>query len=273
MGIIIHELQDLRYLEWSKIRHSSGTAGSFLKAEETMDGRKRYYKLSDYDSFKGIVGHECINEIVVDRLLMKLGIEHLEYTLVHARIVIDGKEYETYVCRSDDFKLKGESKIALDTFYMLERQEGEAPLEFCYRMGWKKYCEDMLLIDYLVLNRDRHGANIEILKNRQKRSIRPAPLFDHGLSLVFCCHNDSELEAYDTTEDKRVQCFIGGNSAKANLLFIPDENRRELPAFDAKLKELLFSDLIGIMSQLWIDKVWNMLVWRADEYKDLRTEE
>ena len=28
------ELQDLTYLSWTKIRNSSGTAGSFLKEEE-----------------------------------------------------------------------------------------------------------------------------------------------------------------------------------------------------------------------------------------------
>ena len=60
---IIHEKQDLTYLSWSKIRNSSGTAGSFLKAYSELSGEKVYYKLSDYDSFRGIVGHECINEM------------------------------------------------------------------------------------------------------------------------------------------------------------------------------------------------------------------
>ena len=31
---IIHEKQDLKYLQWSQIRSSSGTAGSFLKATD-----------------------------------------------------------------------------------------------------------------------------------------------------------------------------------------------------------------------------------------------
>jgi hypothetical protein len=31
---VVKELQDLRYLNWSKVRHSSGTAGTLLKAEE-----------------------------------------------------------------------------------------------------------------------------------------------------------------------------------------------------------------------------------------------
>ena len=72
MEQIIYDLQDMSYLNWAQARNSSGTAGSFLKAyEETPDG-KIYYKLSNYDAFRGIVGHECVNEIIVDRLLKLL---------------------------------------------------------------------------------------------------------------------------------------------------------------------------------------------------------
>ena len=89
---IIHELQDMTHLSWAKTRNSSGTAGSFLKAyEDGVDG-KTYFKLSNYDAWKGIVGHECVNEIIVDRLLTILGISHLPYQLIHAKILIDQKE-------------------------------------------------------------------------------------------------------------------------------------------------------------------------------------
>ena len=47
MKQIIHEMQDMTYLSWAKMRNSSGTAGSFLKAYE--EG-KIYYKRSNYDA-------------------------------------------------------------------------------------------------------------------------------------------------------------------------------------------------------------------------------
>ena len=49
---------------------------------------KTYCKLSDYDEIKGVVGHECVNEIIVDRLLEILGVEHLNYRLIHADVYI-----------------------------------------------------------------------------------------------------------------------------------------------------------------------------------------
>lgn len=56
---IIHEKQDLKYLQWSQSRSSSGTAGSFLKATDDLQKPKKYYKLSNYDGINGIIGHEC----------------------------------------------------------------------------------------------------------------------------------------------------------------------------------------------------------------------
>ena len=111
---MITKKQDLRHLTWSKVRNSSGTAGSFLKAYSDLGGHKTYYKLSNYDSVHGITGHECVNELIVDRLLSLLGVEHLHYQLLHADILLDDQPTETWLCSSDDFKQPGETKIALD---------------------------------------------------------------------------------------------------------------------------------------------------------------
>ena len=90
MGELIKEIQDYRHLEWPRIRHSSGTVGSFLKAQEILCGVKKYYKFSNCDFAEGIIGHECVNEFVVYRLLSFMGIPHLSYDLVHALVVVDG---------------------------------------------------------------------------------------------------------------------------------------------------------------------------------------
>ena len=37
---VITAKQDLTYLLWSHARNSSGTAGTFLKSQSTIDGRK-----------------------------------------------------------------------------------------------------------------------------------------------------------------------------------------------------------------------------------------
>lgn len=261
MGKIIREMQDLTYLSWAKIRNSSGTAGSFLKAYDDLSPKKKYYKLSNYNTTEGIVGHESVNEIIVDRLLTILGIPHLEYTLIHANVVVDDREYETYACMSEDFKERGESKIALDTYFQAERDQGESLLEFCIRNGWEEYIYQMLIIDFLIMNRDRHGANIEVLRNASKRTLRLAPLFDHGLSLVFNAHSIEELVKVNVLEEKPVQCCVGGRSALDNLKLIPKEKMPHLSPLQESDEAVLMEGLEDALPEEWRKKIWEM-VWK-----------
>lgn len=270
-GQIILDKQNLTYLNWAKVRNSSGTAGTFLKAYSELAGQKTYYKLSDYDTLKGIVGHESVNEIIVDRLLTLLGIEHLPYRLIYADVQIGGKICSAYVCASDDFKQKGESKVALDTYYELERNDGESPFDFCVRMGWETYLYEMLVVDFLILNRDRHGANIEVLRNSKKKTMRLAPLFDHGLSLLFSCKGDAaQLGKLDVMEDRRVQCYVGSNSAHENLRLIPKD---KLPGFDIPAEaefDSIFQGVDQILPTKLLEKIREMIWRRLKFYEDFR---
>ena len=120
---LIKEIQDLKYLNWTDVKLSPGTPGCFLKAYEEIKGERFYYKLSNYDSYRGVFGHECVNELIVSRLLDILGARHLQYQLIHAIIQIDGKEIETYINKSANFRKFNERKIAFDTYYDLEKVE------------------------------------------------------------------------------------------------------------------------------------------------------
>ena len=266
---IIHEKQDLTYLSWSLIRSSSGTAGSFLKATDDLQQPKIYYKLSNYDGINGIVGHECINEIIVDRLLNILEIEHLHYDLIHADIDVDGKEMETYLCASKDFKAHGDHKVALDAYYQAEKLDGETPLQFCTRNGWSDFIYKMLVVDFLILNRDRHGANIEVLRNARKKSLRLAPIFDHGLSLLFNCHTEEEINQFDVMKDRAVQCFVGSRSAQQNLMLIPKDEILALNPLQHTHKAYLLEGLDGIIPQSLQNKIWDMIWQRWEYYENL----
>lgn len=268
MNRIIREKQDMTHLSWSKIRNSSGTAGSFLKALSMLGGKKTYYKLSNFDKVRGVIGHECVNEIIVDRLLDILGIPHLHYQLIRADVLVSGKTYEVYFCASEDFKQKGESKLALDAYWESEHQEGETPFEFCIRNGWEVYIYQMLVVDFLIMNRDRHGANIEVLRNSLKKKIYLAPLFDHGLALLFNCSDDAAVNAYDVMDDKRVNNYIGSRSSWENLRLIPKDKMPELHPLIESDKAVLMNGLDGIISQTLQDRIWEMIWKRWCAYED-----
>ncbi len=269
MNQVIHELTDLSYLSWAKTRNSSGTAGSFLKAYEDSTEGKIYYKLSNYDAWNGIIGHECVNEIIVDRLLTILGIDHLTYQLIHAKVLIDQKEYETWLCASKDFKKRGESKIALDAYYQAERLNDESPLDFCIRSGWENTIYEMLIVDYLILNRDRHGANMEVLRNPRQRTVRLAPLFDHGLSLLSRCESTEAMLREDLMADKPVQCFVGSRSAWENLKLIPNDRRPKLHPLTLGDRPILLDGLSDALDPQWLDRIWEMIWKRWQAYENI----
>lgn len=266
---VIMQKKDLRFLKWSHIRNSSGTAGTFLKSESEIEGIKRYYKLSNFDIEKGIVGHESVNELIVDRLLNILRVEHIHYDLINADIEVEGRIYSTYLSASQDFKQKGESKVALDNYYAANCIKGENHYNFCARNGWGDYVDRMIAVDYLILNRDRHGANIEVLRNARAHTVRLAPLFDHGLSLLFSCMTDEDAKNFDILKDLKCQNFIGTSSCYENLSLIKGKSR----VFETVLKEsdkkLIFKDLEGILSKTFINKIWEMIYTRYKIFNEM----
>lgn len=268
MNDIIYEMQDLRQLVWSERANTSGTAGSFLKSRDVTGAGTWFYKLSCYDSYRGIYGHECANEIIASRLMAYLGIPHVEYRLVHALIEIDGVEHETWLNRSRSFRKPSEQKLALDTFYDLNKQVGESPLDLCERYGWLQHIQEMMLIDYLIVNRDRHGANIEVLQSPDG-SLHLAPIFDNGLSFVFSCYYDEERVAtFDPLADVNANNYLGTRSLEENLKrFVP----ANLPVVSLKdlRKEALFAGLDDALPSAHREKIWEIVSERWRRYEAL----
>lgn len=260
MKDINFEKKDYTYLQWSKVRSSSGTAGSFLKATEIKSGKKIYYKLSDFDSVFGIVGHECVNEIIVSRLLNILGVYHLRYNLIYGEIKIDSKRYTTYFCKSESFRKEGERKITFEDYYQIEKKDDETPFDFVKRCGWEEEFAQMLIIDFLILNRDRHGANIEVIMD-SKGAVRLAPLFDQGISLLFGCHNEEMIKKFEILEDRPIQSFVGSNSTKENLKLIEEKYLYSIQKLSEGDREYILERLEDILSETHIEKIWEM-IWK-----------
>lgn len=259
---------DLRRLIWTKKRSSLGTPGSLLKAYEELDGNRKYYKLSSIGLNNEIVGHEAINEVVVDRFLRLIGVEHLMYELIYALIKIDNKEINTYLCVSDDYRKKGESKLSFDLFYKRNHLDNEDVIAFAKRIGFVEYIYTMFIVDFLIMNRDRHGVNIEVLKDINNQ-YRLSPLFDHGLSLFFSCKSDEEITKFDILKDINVNNYFGTKSLYENLKSVPKKYRFRIKKLTLEDREFLFKDLDGVMTCLWMDSVFELLNKRIEIYENI----
>lgn len=128
------------------------TPGSFLKTYTGSGVNRVYYKLSNSD-YRGVYGHESVNELIASRLLDILDITHVSYRLIHSRINIDGKEHETWMCSSKNFRKEGQEKIPFDTYFELMRENDETPIQFCEKRGWDEQVAGFdVLKDYSTNN-------------------------------------------------------------------------------------------------------------------------
>lgn len=259
---------DLTYLSWSLSRSSTGTAGSFLKSYEEINGRKFYYKMSNYDSVRGVIGHESVNEIVAQNIADAFQMEHLHYDLVYCLVKVSEKVFPTWVTRSEDFKRTGESKMTFETYYEILRVDGEDKFHFIERMQLQDYFYNMFLLDYIICNRDRHGANIEVLQKGD--TYRLAPLFDNGLSFMFSCYQDgNQMLEFDRLKDGPVNNYIGSMNLSENLMIVPKSYRQKgvIPT-----KETLFRGLENakdaVPEEYW-DCIYEMVKERVAYVKNI----
>lgn len=213
--------------------------------------------MSNYDSYRGVFGHECINELIVSRIMDILGIPHVEYRIIYARVMIDGKELETWISVSDNFCRNNEEKLAYDMFYDLQKRNKES-----------------LCVDYLIANRDRHGSNLEVLRSIEDESIRLAPLFDQGVSLLFSTYGDEEaLDKTDVMQDFLANNYIGSRSLEYNLSLIPDNADLRINVLKQEDKKYILEGIERILTQKHIEKIWEMVWKRWCHFEEICSEE
>lgn len=263
---ITTDLIDLRDLDWTHLSGTSGAGGTCLKSFYDLPSGRVYYKLSRFEEGVGIVGHESVNEIIADRLMQKLCINHLPCQLLHALVRIAGEEYETWICASESYRKRGESKCSLELFYRLMHQEGEDMLSFCRRMGWETEAYQMLLLDYLIANRDRSAEGIEVIQEARTGNMRLAPIHDQGSSLLFQYREDSVASELDVMRDISIRSFAGTKSSLENLTLLPKGKALVHPLAEED-REDIFYQTDSVLSRTFQDKIWEMIWKRWEHYE------
>lgn len=266
-----YKVIDLSIMGWQQSIGNLGANGCYLKTRIKEPDGVYYYKLSAFNSAVGFYGHESINEVIVYRLCKILGIPCTEFKLVKVRVKLGGILYETYACKSKSYKKESEIAISLEDLYLETRRKNETILEFIRRNKLNSILDYMLVLDYLILNRDRHGANIEIIKGKDGK-LRPATFFDNGLSFICTITPEfpnykQSIEGFNELIDLPVNNYIGSRSLQYNLQYITN------PVIVNKLvkrdKSRLFYNMRGILSEEYKDKIWAIITLRYSYLRKL----
>jgi hypothetical protein len=157
---------------------------------------------------------EPLNEVFATAVMQRLNVDHVPYSILWE----DGFPYS--VC--EDFITRETDLVSAYYIFNTRRIENMSFLykhflTCCSGLGIHNAREDldkMLVIDYLIANRDRHLTNFGAVRNaRSLEWVGLAPVFDSGTSLW----ND-QLPAGFTAENAKSKPFLDTHEEQIRLI-------------------------------------------------------
>lgn len=134
----------------------------------------------------GATWQEPYNEVLASRIMERLGIPHVKYSLLQ-----EG-DYPYSLC--EDFITSETELISAWHIMQTRKKENHVSvyqhyLDCCEALGIpdvQASLDKMIVLDYLILNEDRHMNNFGVIRNADTLEyIGAAPVYDSGTSLWF----------------------------------------------------------------------------------------
>ncbi|MCM3699743.1 HipA domain-containing protein [Paenibacillus macerans] len=170
----------------------SGESLSLISPDNTSDGwLKKKWTLLDgkrclVKGGSGAIQQEPYNEVLASRLMERLRIPHVSYTL------LEQENYPYSVC--EDF-ITPRTELVTAWYVMQTRQKPNHVsvyrhyVDCCEALGVPGIVDAldrMIVVDYLIANEDRHQNNFGVIRNAETLEwIGAAPIYDSGSSLWF----------------------------------------------------------------------------------------
>lgn len=176
-------------------------------------------------------GNEPYSEYYAAQIAEVLGVNAIHYGL---------SKWNGELCSTCEL-FTSKSLAFIPVGRIVTKGQMKAVREYYEKLGseFVKYLNDMLVLDAIICNTDRHFGNFGFLvDNTTNKIVAPAPLFDHGNSLFNFAGRDSleSAEALDEYANTLLPCvyddYIG--EAKAVLTTEHREGLRRLLTFRFK---------------------------------------
>ena len=165
---------------------------SLMSPDNTSDGwLKKKWKIINgkrclIKGGSGAIQQEPYNEVIASKIMERLDIPHVRYSLIME------EEYPYSIC--EDF-ITPQTEL-ISAWYVMQTEKKPNHISVyqhyvncCEKLGIPKIKESldqMMVVDYLIANEDRHQNNFGVIRDVKKINfIGSAPLFDSGTSLWF----------------------------------------------------------------------------------------
>ena len=163
---------------------------------------------------EGFLFQEPFNEISVSQYLDKVNIPHVQYSLD----TLKGRPFS--IC--ENMLEKGEELIPAYYICPVAKYENRnitynEYIQACCRAGLnedktRKELDNMLIIDYITANLDRHWFNFGVIRDAETLHVkRLAPLYDHGLALFAKVFTQDIAETASNVESASFNDYLREN--------------------------------------------------------------
>lgn len=230
-----------------------GTKISLHSPNNTTDGMVKKGWIIDKDNNRVLVkgaysisGLEPINEWLASQICKRLDLDYCNYTLDIIQ--------EQLVSKCNNFLTKDEEIITASDIMSLDSNDNVSDYEKYVNIlesngiiDVKKKLSDMYIVDYLMLNTDRHMKNYGIIRNvKTLKWERMTPIFDTGTSL----QSDVTLPYLDF-DNEEYKFFHSHNmtvNQLVNYIMLEKYDLTKLDGLIDEYKEVLekYSDIIEL---------------------------
>ena len=201
----------------SKFRSSPEftTNGMLPKAWRRKEGKVLLYKGGT--SGLANTGKEPYSEFYAAQVAEAMGIPHVTYGL---------SKWKGQLCSTCElFTSKDVSFVPASA--LINTSKISKIIDWYDDHGWKNDLADMLVLDAIIRNTDRHLGNFGFLvDNHTNQLLRPAPVFDNGLS-SYCYVMDNDLSNL-SEQEKTLAPALYANFDEVALHVIGQKQKQEL---------------------------------------------
>lgn len=247
------EYEDYLDVSLNSNSRESSTRISLHSPNNTTDGMVKKGWIIDKDNNRVLVkgaysisGLEPINEWLASRICERLDLDYCNYTLdiLRGQLVSKCKNFLT----QDEEIISASDIMNLDSDDNLSDYERYVSILESYGIkNVKKKLSDMYVVDYLMLNTDRHMKNYGIIRNvKTLKWERITPIFDTGTSL----QSDVTLPylSFDNEEYKFFHTRKMTVNELVNYIRLEEYDLTKLDGLKDEYKEVLkkYSDIIEL---------------------------
>ena len=193
------------------------TVDGSLRKKWIINKNERYLiKGSHYDEMQ-----EPFNEYIASKIMDQFNIKHVEYNLIKNK----SNDMPLSICKcmvNKDTEFVT-AQTVIDMEFKEGRNEYERFIQICNKYGIndaKNKIDEMIVIDYIIGNTDRHTGNFGIIRNANNLEwMSIVPIFDNGNSF---CHNVNKIDDIDKNINSLCRWMGGGNYEKLEFIDFPN---------------------------------------------------